>query len=56
MHESLSVIPAKAGIQRKNKDWIPHQVRNDRKVTPFKLQGILELKGSLEPFKTNFGK
>ena len=22
------VIPAKAGIQRKN--WIPHQVRNDR--------------------------
>jgi hypothetical protein len=23
------VIPAKAGIQRK-RDWIPHQVRNDR--------------------------
>ena len=23
-----TVIPAKAGIQR-NKDWIPHQVRND---------------------------
>jgi len=28
------VIPAKEGIQRKKKDWIPHQVRNDRnKVT-----------------------
>jgi type II secretory pathway pseudopilin PulG len=25
------VIPAKAGIQ-KNKDWIPHQVRNDSKT------------------------
>jgi len=28
--EVKTVIPAKAGIQKKQKDWIPHQVRNDK--------------------------
>jgi hypothetical protein len=35
------VIPAEAGIQEKQRNWIPHQVRNDKKGNPVaRLQGI----------------
>ncbi len=37
----LMSIPAKAGIQKKIKHWIPHQVRNDRLVSSLFMNLIL---------------